>query len=219
MNERRWFRATEPQEMLAWLRHAGRLSERKARLFAVGCCRRIWHLLTSESSRRAVEVAEQYADGRVDDEQLRAASKEAGSVGVGFGAQCSPANAAHFAALPGQVFADRCAGYAASAAVHPAAEQLAQALLLRDLFGNPFRAAPTLEPSLLAWHGGAVVQLAQAAYEERAMPSGILEPARLAVLADALEEAGAPDEIIEHLRSPGPHVAGCWAVDYLLGKS
>src|SRR5262249_4681038 len=72
---------------------------------------------------------------------------------------------------------------------------------------------------------------------------GALDPARLAVLADALEEAGCvrrpclicaverarggPGEIrcgcvesdlLAHLRSPGPHVRGCWAVDLLLGK-
>jgi hypothetical protein len=39
------------------------------------------------------------------------------------------------------------------------------------------------------------------------------------VLADALEEAGCTDaSILEHLRSRGPHVRGCFAVDLLLGK-
>ena len=46
-----------------------------------------------------------------------------------------------------------------------------------------------------------------------------MKPERLAVLFDALEEAGCDDaEILNHLRSPGPHVRGCWAVDLLLGK-
>jgi hypothetical protein len=41
----------------------------------------------------------------------------------------------------------------------------------------------------------------------------------LPVLADALEEAGCTDQtILDHLRGPGPHVRGCWAVDLLLGK-
>jgi hypothetical protein len=51
----------------------------------------------------------------------------------------------------------------------------------------------------------------------RQFPSGELDPHRLAVLADALEEAGAPAELVEHLRSPGPHVRGCWPVDLCLG--
>jgi hypothetical protein len=40
------------------------------------------------------------------------------------------------------------------------------------------------------------------------------------VLADALEEAGCGDaDLLGHLRSPGPHVRGCLAVDLLLGLS
>ena len=42
--------------------------------------------------------------------------------------------------------------------------------------------------------------------------------ARLAVLADALEDAGASGDILEHLRDPGPHVRGCHVVDALVGK-
>ena len=61
------------------------------------------------------------------------------------------------------------------------------------------------------------MSLAHAAYDERHLPSGELDPLRLAVLADALEEAGAPDELVGHLRSPGPHVRGCFAVDFCLG--
>jgi hypothetical protein len=50
-------------------------------------------------------------------------------------------------------------------------------------------------------------------------PQGTLDPARLAVLADALEEAGCTDpDILSHLRGTGPHVRGCWVIDLLLGK-
>jgi hypothetical protein len=49
--------------------------------------------------------------------------------------------------------------------------------------------------------------------------AGRLDPTRLAVLADALEEAGCADaELLGHLRGPGLHVRGCWAVDSLLGR-
>ena len=42
---------------------------------------------------------------------------------------------------------------------------------------------------------------------------------RLPILADALEDAGCGDvDILAHLRGPGPHVRGCWAVDPLLGR-
>jgi hypothetical protein len=64
-----------------------------------------------------------------------------------------------------------------------------------------------------------VLALAQSAYDYRIMPSGELDPARLAVLSDALEEAGCDDaDILNHLRAAGPHVRGCWALDLLLGK-
>jgi hypothetical protein len=71
-----------------------------------------------------------------------------------------------------------------------------------------------------AWNDSTVVRLAQAAYEERHLPAGTLDTGRLAVFADALEEAGCMDaDILGHLRGPGPHVRGCWAVDLCLGKS
>jgi hypothetical protein len=96
-----------------------------------------------------------------------------------------------------------------------AAEEEAQAVLLRCIIGNPFRPV-TASPS---WRSPQVVALAQAAYEQRELPAGTLDTARLAVLADALEEAGCTDaDILNHLRGPGPHVRGCWAVDLLLGK-
>jgi hypothetical protein len=94
-------------------------------------------------------------------------------------------------------------------------EGSAQSQLLRDLFGNPFRPV-ALDP---AWLSPTVTALAQAAYEERSLPSGELDLARLKVLADAIEEAGCPDQaILDHLRGPGPHVRGCWPVDLVLGR-
>jgi hypothetical protein len=54
--------------------------------------------------------------------------------------------------------------------------------------------------------------------EDRTLPAGTLDADRLAVLADALEEAGCDNaEVLGHLRSPGPHVRGCFAVDLCLG--
>jgi hypothetical protein len=91
--------------------------------------------------------------------------------------------------------------------------------LLRDIFGNPFRPV-SVSSAWLAWHDGLVVRLAEAAYEERHLPDGRLDNARLAVLADALEEADCTDgQILGHLRSGGDHHRGCWALDLLLGKS
>jgi hypothetical protein len=90
---------------------------------------------------------------------------------------------------------------------------------LRDIFDNPFRPI-AISAAVLAWHGATVVRLAQTAYDERHLPAGTLDNGRLAILGDALAEAGCTDpNILGHLRGPGPHVRGCWPVDLCLGKA
>jgi hypothetical protein len=92
--------------------------------------------------------------------------------------------------------------------------------IVRDIFGNAYRPRPTPEPGWVRWNDGALPMLAAVAYESRMPPSLTLDPARVAVLGDALEDAGCADtEILDHMRDPGPHVRGCWALDLLLGKS
>lgn len=75
MTEVDWPRHTELRPMLAFL--SGKASDRKLRLFAAACCRRIWHLLPDERSRRAVEVLELFADGLADQTELANAAQDA----------------------------------------------------------------------------------------------------------------------------------------------
>jgi hypothetical protein len=101
------------------------------------------------------------------------------------------------------------------------AESRYQTAVLRCVVGNPFRPAPA-DPAVLQWRAGSgrvVAALATASYDERRAPEGQLDNARLGVLADALEDVGCTDhEILQHLRAPGVHVRGCWALDLLLLK-
>jgi hypothetical protein len=82
-------------------------------------------------------------------------------------------------------------------------------ILLRDIFGNPFRPV-TFNP---AWRTSDVLLLAQGIYDERAFD-------RMLILADALQDAGCDNEdILSHCRDvKQTHVRGCWVVDLVLGK-
>ncbi len=61
MTEEEWLACDDPAMMLAHVE--GSAGDRKLRLFACACCRRLWHLFAEEEGRRAVEVAERFADG------------------------------------------------------------------------------------------------------------------------------------------------------------
>jgi hypothetical protein len=207
LTETEWLGGTDPRPMVAYLR--GKASDRKLRLFACACGRRVWQQLT-ESGAAAVTVAERFADGAATLAQVAAARKA-----VVFGEDAwwttydadgevvaiSPQQAAQASTLEGaQAAAERVLLCDAVAECH----------LLREVFGNPFRPAAVL-PAWRRWNGGTVVQIAQDIYEERAFD-------RLAILADALQDAGcASDDILNHGRQPGEHARGCWVLDALLG--
>jgi hypothetical protein len=205
MTEAEWLAATDPRPLLQFLQTSGKASGRKLRLFACACCRRTWHRLADERSRRAVEVAERFADGAASTRELRFVFSCAADA-YAFAAASGTADARAAAGAANAAHAD--AGYYA-AYVRPREEMLP---LLRDLFGNPFRPPPALDPPLVTWHGGTVVKLAESIYQERRWGD-------LPVLGDVLEEAGCRDpDLLGHGRGPGPHARGCWLVDAVLGR-
>jgi hypothetical protein len=237
VTESDWAAATEPHHMLAFLWSVG-ASPRKLQLFAAACCRRVWHRLPDPRSRRAVEVAERYADGEATAAEVTAARDEAVraqvAVGVAGRWDAGECGVVALAQAPDWLpdrwpTASSVAGMAARAAGQHAEltgrnrkerrqnyvdrsgkEMVAQCALLRDIVGPlPFR--PVLVD--VAWRTEAVVGLARGMYEAR-------DFGPMPVLADALEDAGCADEdFLSHCRSPGPHVRGCWVVDAVLGKT
>ena len=62
MDQAQWADCLSPEAMLNHL--TDRASPRKLRLYAIGCCRRIWHLLSDERCRHAVHKAQDFVDGR-----------------------------------------------------------------------------------------------------------------------------------------------------------
>jgi hypothetical protein len=214
-------------DFLSGRRRAAWPSERKLRLFACACARRVFPLIRFEPARRAVEVAERYADGEATDAELKAAYQAAVKVPSrrGVGKAVDAAASGRWAAVAPPLrwcYRDdgeierwvpvRAAAWSASSARHSwgrpfsEREREAQARLLRDVIA-PF--APFDLPA--RWRTAMVVGLARAIYAERAFD-------RMPILADALEEAGCGDvRVLTHCRTRAEHVRGCWVIDRLLG--
>jgi hypothetical protein len=217
MTEADWLACNDPEPMLHFL-CAGRASDRKLRLLACACCRRVWNQLTDPRSRRAVEVAERFADSR-------ATEKELGTARVQAVAPIGPASTAAWWATNVKASGPICNVFAAAASpdkqqtwtsaaawqAELAERMRRQVGLVREVMGNPFR-PHILEAGCLAWGGGLVRYLAEGIYEELAFE-------RMGVLGDALEDAGCNDHaILEHCRHGSDHVRGCWVLDLILAR-
>ncbi|MFM8274043.1 MAG: hypothetical protein ACKODX_17170 [Gemmata sp.] len=216
MTEAEWVNETHPGSIaLTLCRQLGASraakGQRKLRLYACACSRRARHLFTSELSGKAVETAEQYAEGAISQDALERECVR----GMQHGALCCHVCDGIGAAVVHAPYAAVEAVAWASNGKTPGsyylvrdAERSAQIAILRDIFGNPFRPV-TFAPS---WRADTARALAAQMYESRdfsAMP----------VLADALRDAGCDsDDILSHCRGEGPHVRGCWVVDLVLGK-
>jgi hypothetical protein len=229
MTEAEWLASDDP-DAIAKFPFDG-VGDRKLRLFACACCRRVWQHMTDECCRRAVELAEEYADGRATAEVLSSAHNDAllaeyAAQDVAYNAGRGTDSAESFAAEAAyhasghRAFIDEGAAAAASAAgwddslrsAKPGwgIERRIQAHYLRDIFGNPFR--PVIaNPS---WLTSTVTALARGIYADRAFD-------RLPILADALQDAGCDHhDILAHCRDTQlTHVRGCWVVDLVLGLS
>ncbi len=239
MNATDWSACKHPREMLGKLR---RVSDRKLRLFAVACCRRIWHLFPHPSFQEAVVAVERFADGQTDwgtvvsirELAKQSAKDQRRAEKTGARKWNSAEHKTYHAVL---VVNDKSARYAAkttsgevviaasfaASLAEPSvwpdwhersdAARIAENLAHCELVRDIF--GDRIRPSSFDpdWCRHTIAQFADTIYEERAFD-------RLPILADALEEVGCTDAaILDHLRGPGPHVRGCWVVDLLLGKT
>jgi hypothetical protein len=212
VTEAEWLAPGDLARRLRWLHR--RVPARTLRLFALACCRRIWHLL-GPVEPRAVEAAERFLDREIAARVLAVHAKRIRRIGPGSQAvrwACLPTGAIVTGALACMVqarIAATCPGglpKGLTVDLEHLPEAAAQETLLRDIVGNPFRPL-ALAPGCRTPD---VLKLVRAIYAERAFE-------RLPVLADALEEAGCTDaELLGHLRGPGPHVLGCFALELLV---
>lgn len=224
MTESEWLESADPARMLEFLcdthprsgertrMHPG---DRKLRLYACAAFRATGGGSWSVDAGLALALAEQHADYLIDDRELSSAWANFPDHLV---AEYLLRPEAAIAAI--SLTRHRFPGEHADA--NGEADSWEVAGVLRDIIGNPFRTVPYWEPHSHRlsrnWWIKQIRSLADAAYNER-LSDGMLDPLRLAVLADALEESGCDSrEILPHLRSPGPHWRGCWVVDLLLRK-
>jgi hypothetical protein len=222
MTEQEWLECENVADVFRVESLWGKVTDRKCRLFAVACCRRIRNLIQDQSVWEAVEVAEAQADAFPLESEL----DDAGTAIMEYidSLPDEPDSATFWAATA----VGTCASTRGEQLVYDTAhhcslavkgdqsgtpanvteESQAQCRLLRDITGNPFRPV-TLNPT---WLTSTVKQLAQSIYDERAFD-------RMPILAHALEDAGCDNaDILSHCRQPGEHLRGCWVVDLVLGK-
>ncbi len=223
MTEAEWLAATNPWVLLRHIE--SKTTERKLRLFACSCCRKVWGLLPDDRIRQLLLTSELFADGIATAQELEnavrasvdferenrdeyhpavaAVTNASTDLYIDAGEVCDKLSATFFSQLP-----DDKASFETNQV--EVARQLSElSLLAHDIFGNPFRPV-TLNPS---WLTTTVHSLASGIYDDRAFD-------RLPILADALQDAGCDNEdILCHCRQTGEHVRGCWALDLLLNKS
>lgn len=242
MTEQQWLASNQPHAMLDFLQ--GKASDRKLRLFAVACCRRIWHLLPNMIGRHAIDVAERIAEGSPIQENLvelldglysRSFAyidgyKTERDANIGYHSLRATYNALpdvlpphRFSAYPAlrpnilEVASD-VAFTVANASRRCDERDADKADFQRELDGQ----VPLLQDIFGNPFRPIALDLSWVTSTVQRLAAAIYEERafdRMPILGDALEEAGCTNaDILNHCRKPGEHVRGCWVVDLLLAK-
>ena len=246
MTEAEWLGCSNPQPMLEYL--GSKVSDRKVRLFAVACCRRVWSSLEHEEFRDAVLKAESFADGLVDEAEMLQAHEKARPIFVTLhdGRDNGPGAALTASAFPSSPKSiwDRIAdalddpwwedemdkGDRLAPALVTARQAARAAAYLRGehVLESPATIAEHQEQTALVhclfgnpFHPQSV-GAAWLTQEVKSLAEAIYAGRafdRMPHLADALEATGCTNpDLIQHCRSSREHARGCWVLDLLLGK-
>ncbi|QEL13160.1 hypothetical protein [Limnoglobus roseus] len=223
MTEEEWLRGQSPEPLIEKIEQL-HLS-RKISLLGLAFCARLASLVTDSRHRNVFLGAEDYFEGIITTEQFDRLLKPVIAMWAQEGFRtadsienCLTAAARHALQDGNAIYLARFVAMAKGLEAGPedsvecqrgiSTEETALCELIRDIFGNPFR--PVAIDS--AWLTPTTVAIAEGIYAEKAFD-------RLPILADALQDAGCENaDILTHLRSDGPHVKGCWALDLVLGK-
>lgn len=245
VDETLWLTATRPEAMLQFLRKVGDPSERRCRLFACACVRRIWRLV-DPTRQETVAVAERFADGRATVEELIAARDGTESAvaarlrGHAFSAaEAANCTTAYWEPLPDDPSKP---GWHAALISSMHAKDAAVKKAAADVRKLPVKGGTAMRVALEAEFNAQAILLRDLFGLWPLRPPPSLDPTWLAwhhgtvrklaeviyeqrafetmpLLADALEEAGCGDPgLLGHLRGYEPHARGCWGLDLVLGK-
>jgi hypothetical protein len=244
VTEEEWQNCETPRKLFEWWQYLkADFPPRKRRLLACACCRSIWHGLFSEDSRRAVEIAEQYADGLATRSKLAMAQARADAIAIRDGdglGHLRPGTPEHrtvsmawnaaWAAASAAYIQDRGGMEVCVTYTSPLDNALNYASQFRDSESKDGKAEQQVQCCIFrdifgnpfrpvavesAWLGwnNSTVVKLAKAIHDERAFD------RLPVLADALEDAGCTNaDLLGHCRVPDRHVLGCWALDLVLGK-
>jgi hypothetical protein len=246
MTEAEWLVSKDVKLMM--MVAGARCSGRRFRLFAVGCCVRLWAFLDAPV-REAVVTAEGYADGLVDDDQLAAAhaaatrlhdsrrlSLASPDVWTSDRELAGPAVAIYTTSCDRglMLLVSECmwrlraaiAAFEASSASTRHQGSRREALMQK--------AGQAVAPDEVEGHASLLRDIFGNPFRPVTFsPSWRTDTAvtlartmydsrefsAMPILADALQDAGCDNtDILEHCRSETVHVRGCWVVDLVLGK-
>jgi hypothetical protein len=244
VTESEWWSAPDPLNVIDWLFFDTPAAERKFRLFAAACCRRVEQVIRVPEALDALECAERFADGFVSVTEASASCQRAiGAYQDRWRGQLDPTNEADACraviwALSD--FKDLRSPYHRSRAWYES----------EDAFPYPYWSASDAVEAVTNTDASSIARvesekLAQVRLlhdifgplpfrdvvvnpswltsDVLALARGIYDDRafdRMPILADALQDAGCDsDDILFHCRdATAAHVRGCWVVDLLLGR-
>jgi hypothetical protein len=243
MTEAEWLACKEPKQLLRFLQE--RASDRKLRLFACGCCRAVWHLITDGVRREAILIAEQHIDGEVTTARLGEAISAVHKVRrKRHKLDWAVYNAVRYPGGQNYSFADSVVddiarAVAREAAPHPTPSAVSSLqgghVVIVDVapnadrlkFDDTYAAQQQAFSNLLRDIFGNPFRPIAFSPEWRTDTAITLarqmyearDFGAMPILADALQDAGCDNEdILSHCRTETMHVRGCWVVDLVLGK-